>query len=104
MIGKRRKKKMKITGNLKKHYIVAFWISLIMSLGLIIGGFFTPPQGEIDGSVLEGAGLIFLYPALAFGAKALEEKNKVKIQHGNTTISIGQDEFEDDGVEDTQEI
>lgn len=95
---------MKITGNLKKHYIVAFWISLIMSLGLIIGGFFTPPQGEIDGSVLEGAGLIFLYPALAFGAKALEENNKIKIQHGSTTISIGQDELEDDGVEDTQEI
>lgn len=95
---------MKITGNLKKHYIIAFWISLVISVGLIIGGFFTPPQGEISGSVLEGAGLLFLYPALAFGAKALEENNKIKIQHGQTTISIGQDELEDNGTFEETEI
>lgn len=95
---------MKITGNLKKHYIIAFWISLVISVGLIIGGFFCPPQGEIDGSVLEGAGLLFLYPALAFGAKALEENNKIKIQHGQTTISIGQDELEDNGTFEETEV
>lgn len=95
---------MKITGNLKKHYLVAFWISLVISVGLIIGGFFTPPQGEISGSVLEGAGLLFLYPALAFGAKALEENNKIKIQHGQTTISIGQDELEDNGTFEETEV
>lgn len=94
---------MKVTGNLKKHYIVAFWLSLTISIGLLIGGFFMPPQGEIDGSVLEAAGLIFLYPALAFAAKALEENNRVKISHGQTTIQIGQDELEN-GVEDTEEV
>ncbi len=93
---------MKITGSLKKHYIVAFWLSLSISFGLIIGGFFCPPQGEIDGSVLEAAGLIFLYPALAFGAKALEENNKVKISHGSTTIQIGQDELENGDIEETE--
>ena len=93
---------MKITGNLKRHYLIAFWISLVCSIGLLVGGFFTPPQGEISGSVLEGAGLIFLYPALSFAAKALEENNRIKIQHGSTTIQIGQDELEE-GIEEDAE-
>lgn len=95
---------MKITGNLKRHYLIAFWVSLVCSIGLLVGGFFTPPQGEISGTVLEGAGLIFLYPALSFAAKALEEKNKIMIQHGQTTIQIGQDELEDteEGIEDAE--
>lgn len=101
---KRRSKRMKITGNLKKHYLVAFWLSLVISLCLIIGGFFSPPQGVVHGSILESAGIIFLYPALAFGAKALEEHNKVKISHGSTTISIGQDNDIEDGVEVEEEI
>ena len=86
---------MKITGKLKKHYILSFWITLILSIGLIIGGFCTPPTGEVDGSVLESVGLIFLWPALAFGAKALEENNKIKISHGHTEIVIGQNELEE---------
>ena len=76
----------------KKTYIIGFFVSLIVSIGLIIGGFFTPPKGVIDGSVLEAVGIIFLYPALAFGAKALEEGHTAKIVKGNTTISIGNQE------------
>ena len=30
----------------------AFWTCLIISIGLIIGSFFVPPLGVIDGSVL----------------------------------------------------
>lgn len=91
-----------MTNNLKKHYLWAFWISLICSIGLLVGGFLTPPTGQVDGSVLEGAGILFLWPALAFGAKALEEKNKIMIQHGQTTIQIGQDELEE-GIEEDAE-
>ena len=76
----------------KKTYIAAFWASLVIAIGLIVGGFFVPPTGEIHPSVLEGPGLLFLWPALAFGAKALEEGNTAKIQKGDTTILIGKDE------------
>lgn len=79
-------------GNLKRHYLIAFWVTLSLSICLVTGGFLTPPMAVIDGSILESVGLIFLWPALAFGAKALEEKNKVKISHGQTTISIGENE------------
>ena len=94
---------MKLCSNLKKNYLIAFWTTLVISIGLLVGGFLTPPQGEIDGSVLEGAGLMFLWPALAFAAKALEENNKVKISHGQTTISIGQDEMEE-GIDDGETL
>ena len=76
----------------KKTYIAAFWASLVIAIGLIVGGFFVPPTGEIHPSVLEGTGLLFLWPALAFGAKALEEGNTAKIQKGDTTILIGKDD------------
>ena len=48
-----------------------------------------PPQGEIDGSVLKAVGELFLWPALAFGAKALDDNRKIRIQKGNTTITVG---------------
>ena len=79
---------------IKSHYLTAFWCTLAVSIGLVITGFFTPPKAEIDGSVLEATGLLFLWPALAFGAKALEEGKTASITHGNTTIEIKKEEEE----------
>lgn len=76
----------------RKQYIIAFWTTLIISIGLMVGGFFTPPKAEIDGSLLEATGLLFLWPALAFGNKALEEGKVAKINKGDTTITIGNDD------------
>ena len=74
---------------LRNHYFVAFFVTLTISIGLIIGGFFMPPQGEIDGSVLKGVGELVLWPALAFAAKALDDNKKIQIQQGQTTITVG---------------
>lgn len=74
------------------HYILAFWVTLGVALALIIGGFFAPPMGEISGSVLTATGEIFLWPALAFGAKALSEGKKAHIHHKDTDITIGDEE------------
>lgn len=82
-----------------KHYKVAFWITLSVALALIIGGFFMPPAGEIDGSVLTAVGEIFLWPSLAFGAKALSEGKTAHISKGDMEIAIGEknkrERFED---------
>lgn len=83
---------MKMT--LHKHYTIAFWITLAVSLSLIIGGFFTPPLAEIDGSILTAVGEIFLWPALALGAKALSEGKTAHITKGDIDISIGDDNKE----------
>jgi hypothetical protein len=97
---------------LRNHYFVAFFVTLTISIGLIIGGFFMPPQGEVDGSVLKGVGELFLWPALAFAAKALDDNKKIQIQQGQTTITVGahtppppnEDEDESDGAEADMQI
>lgn len=81
--------KEKLNNCLRNHYFVAFFTTLVISVGLIIGGFLTPPQGEIDGSVLKGVGELFLWPTLAFACKALDDNKKIQMQHGNTTITVG---------------
>lgn len=86
----------KMTHCIRNHYFVAFFVTLTISIGLIIGGFFAPPQGEIDGSVLKGVGELFLWPALAFAAKALDDDKKIKIHQGNTTIVVGERKIDDD--------
>lgn len=70
------------------HFTTAFWSTLALAAGLIIGGFFCPPMGEINGSILTAVGLIFLWPALGFGAKALDEGHIATIKHNGTEINI----------------
>lgn len=43
---------------------MAFWIAFIVSICLIIGGFFAPPLGIIDGSVLTGTGILSAFVEL----------------------------------------
>lgn len=74
---------------LRKHYIIAFWLTLTISLSLIVGGFFCPPIGEIDGSVLSAVGEIFLYPALALAAKALADGKDVTFGKGEMKVTVG---------------
>lgn len=42
-----------------------FYITLVVSIGLIIGGFFVPPLGVIDGSVITSVGLLLMFAVVA---------------------------------------
>lgn len=72
-----------------KHYFIAFWTTLSVALSLLIGSFFCPPMGIVDGSVLAAVGEIFLWPCLAFGAKALAEGKTARIRKGDMDVTIG---------------
>lgn len=74
---------------LKRHFITAFWITLVVALGLMITGFFMPPKGKIDGSVVTGAGVIFLWPALAFAAKAIDDGKTAKFKTNVASLTVG---------------
>jgi len=68
---------MKIRELFKNHYTVAFFSTLVISIGLMITSFFMPPKGVIDSSVLKASAEMFLWPTLAFGVKAVYEcKNR----------------------------
>lgn len=71
---------------------IPFWICLIVTIGLLIGGFFTPPMGVIDGSVLTAAGLLFAFGTLAQIPIIIEVAGYAKISKGDTTIEISRDE------------
>jgi hypothetical protein len=73
----------------------SFWLSrftfvicFFVSVGLIVGGFFVPPMGVIDGSVLTSVGELLLFPTLLYGYRAIELGLTVKFNHGDTSIEI----------------
>lgn len=68
---------------------IIFFIALAVSVALIIWGFVTPPQGEIDGSVLKAVGELFAFAALGVGAHGLELGYDLRISKGETEITIG---------------
>jgi hypothetical protein len=67
---------------------VTFAICFFVSVGLIIGGFFVPPMGIIDGSVLTAVGELLLFPTLLYGFRAVELGMSMRFQHGDTSVSI----------------
>ena len=88
----------------------SFWLSrftfvicFFVSVGLMIGGFFVPPTGVIDGSVLTATGELLLFPTLLYAFRALELGYKVKFQKGETTIELHKQENEKHEIEPNNE-
>ena len=69
---------------------VVFFICLGSAVGLIVGGFFVPPMGVIDGSILTAAGELLGFAALAVGAQAIQDGRKAVIKHKDTQIDINE--------------
>jgi len=76
-----------------------FIACFVLSVALIVGGFFVPPMGIIDGSVLTAIGELIVFPALAFGMRAVELGYELKISHGQTSMAISKDEHNENGKE-----
>ena len=70
---------------------IAFALCLAVSIGLIVGGFFVPPTGVVDGSVLKAVGELFLFAALAVGAHAIELGYDLKLSKGDTSVELHND-------------
>lgn len=65
---------------------IPFWICLIATLALLVGGFIVPPTGVIDGSVLTGAALLFGFATLAQIPVIIQVAGYVKMTKGDMTI------------------
>lgn len=63
-------------------------ILTLISAALIVGSFFMPPQGTIDGSVLAAVGELFGFAALFAAWEAVDRGIDAKVTHGNTTIEL----------------
>ena len=66
----------------------SFWVCLIVSLCLFIGGFFIPPMGVIDGSVLKAVGMLLGFGALGQAPVLIESLERAKFTKGDMTIEV----------------
>ena len=65
-----------------------FYATLVISIILIIGGFFCPPIGVIDGSVLTAVGLLLVFAITAMLPKIIATGRAVKISKGDVELRI----------------
>ena len=73
-----------------------FWLFSGIGLLLIIIAFFIPPAAYIDSSILIAVGEINGFIALGAVIKAIDNGGSATFQHNNTTVTITNDEKEED--------
>ncbi len=69
-----------------------FIVCLATAVFLIVAGFFVPPMGEIDGSVLTAVGEILIFPTIAYGARAIELGYDFRLKRGEYNVEITNDD------------
>lgn len=67
---------------------IIVFLCLLISVGLMVAGFCVPPTGVIDGSVLKGCGILFLFAALIVGGHAIELGYDLKVSKGDTSVEL----------------
>ena len=71
-----------------------FYVTLVVSISLIVGGFFVPPLGVIDGSVITSVGLLLMFAVLAQVPdilKAVQDGKRIKLQKGDLGLEVSCD-------------
>ena len=69
-----------------------FCVCLSVAIVMFVGGFFCPPMGVIDGSVLKAGGILLGFAALAVAGQNLANGKGVTFSHGETEVTIDDDE------------
>ena len=82
------------TENITKQTTVALWAVFIIMAGMIIGGFVTPPPGDIPESILKALPWPFSIAVIAVVREAIKEGRGAKITHGTTVIDINKNDNE----------
>ncbi len=75
-------------------YKIVFWVCLVTALAMMVTGFFMPPQGVIDKSVLYGAGICLAFAALA-QLPVLMTGHDLRVNYGKTSVEIHDNDNED---------
>ena len=65
-----------------------FYVTLIVSIALIVGGFIVPPTGVIDGSVLTAVGLLLMFAVVEKIPEAIKAGRNIKVQKGDASLEV----------------
>lgn len=71
-----------------------FYITSAVSIGLIVGGFFVPPLGVIDGSVITSVGLLLMFAVVAQIPdilRTIREGKRIKLTKGDFEVEVSAD-------------
>lgn len=74
-----------------KNFVLTKWtvyLWALIALALGVGGFFCPPMGQIDGSVLTFVGELFCAPLLVSVIDGIHEGRKTMIRKGDLEVTI----------------
>lgn len=71
-----------------------FWVLTIFAILLIAVAFILPPTAIIDKTVLTAVGELMGFGALWAVVKAIDKGTPAKLQHGSTTLTVGDKEEE----------
>lgn len=63
----------------------------MVSIALVVGGFFVPPVGVIDESVLTAVGLLLMFSVVAKFPEAIRAGRNIKISKGDFSAEIDSD-------------
>lgn len=69
-----------------------FYVNLVISILLIVGGFLVPPVGIIDGSVLTTVGLLLMFSVIEKIPEAIKAGKNIKVQKGDSSVEISNSE------------
>lgn len=85
----------------KKKMPIAQIVTIVLTavaVGLLAFGAITPPPGEIHGSILQAAGILFAFAALWVAAHTIIEvyhNGKVTAKVGNASLTIDPEDEEE---------
>ena len=65
-----------------------FYVTLIVSIALIVEGFIVPPTGVIDGSVLTAVGELVMSAVIEKIPEAIKAGHSIKVQKGDTSLEV----------------
>lgn len=85
-------------GQIVKDYLlkdVWFYILSGFAIAFLVAGFLVPPLGAINPTVLTGVGEIFAFGVLGTVIKAINNGVSAKLQHNNTSLTVGDEKQED---------
>ncbi len=71
-----------------KYEKISFTLCLVVSIGLIVGGFLVPPTGVIDGSILKAVGILVIFAVIDMIPKILAAEKNIKISKGDMSIDV----------------
>lgn len=78
---------------------IPFWVLASVTIVLFVLGFIVPPTGQIDPSVLTAGAELFAFATLAVVADAIRYGYDATVTHGNTSITINNNDDEKGEVE-----